>query len=334
MPQISVIVPVYKVEKYIHRCVDSILGQTYADFELILVDDGSPDNCGAICDEYAAKDSRIVVIHQENGGLSAARNAGIDWTFANSDSQWLTFIDSDDWVHPEYLQRLLDAVLEHNVSVSICGYVPTDGEEPEIDPESLRSVLWNAEDFYVQHNVNATIACGKLYRKRCFRDIRYPVGRLHEDEFVTHTILIPAYQVAVIQGSLYFYYVNNQGITKSPWNPQRLHALEATKQQIHYMHKHNCELAYRHAVEKHVVYGAGQMMQLSRQRPHAYMYYTALVRRDLRKMLLQYRQILTLEKHPAIYELAFPVGMFIFWILRAQVTKVKQKLFAPAKQHK
>ena len=112
MPTISVIVPVYKVEKYIHRCVDSILSQTFTDFELILVDDGSPDNCGKICDEYAEKDIRIHVIHQENGGLSAARNAGIDWVFANSDSEWITFIDSDDWVHPEYLERLLCLVLD------------------------------------------------------------------------------------------------------------------------------------------------------------------------------------------------------------------------------
>ena len=103
MPQISVIVPVYKVEPYLRRCVDSILGQTFTDFELILVDDGSPDNCPAICDEYARKDTRVHVIHQENGGLSAARNAGIDWAFANSDSQWLTSVDSDEWVHPEML---------------------------------------------------------------------------------------------------------------------------------------------------------------------------------------------------------------------------------------
>lgn len=96
MSEITVVVPVYKVEQYLHRCIDSILVQTYRDFELILIDDGSPDSCGMICDEYAKSDSRIHVIHQENGGLSAARNAGIDWAFANSDSQWLTFIDSDD----------------------------------------------------------------------------------------------------------------------------------------------------------------------------------------------------------------------------------------------
>ena len=108
MPQISVIVPVYRVEAYLDRCVTSILNQTFRDLELILVDDGSPDNCGALCDAYGRADSRVRVIHQKNGGLSAARNAGIDWVFANSDSQWLTFIDSDDWVHPEMLRRLLD----------------------------------------------------------------------------------------------------------------------------------------------------------------------------------------------------------------------------------
>ena len=103
MALISVVVPVYNVEKYIHQCIDSILSQTFTDLELILVDDGSPDRCPQICDRYAEQDQRIHVIHQKNGGLSAARNAGIDWAFANSDSQWITFVDSDDWVHPELL---------------------------------------------------------------------------------------------------------------------------------------------------------------------------------------------------------------------------------------
>ena len=119
MADISIIVPVYKVEKYLHRCINSILKQTYQKFELILIDDGSPDNCGNICDEFAEKDQRIHVIHQENGGLSAARNSGIDWAFANSCSKWLTFIDSDDWVHPQYLEVLLYAATKFNVSVSI-----------------------------------------------------------------------------------------------------------------------------------------------------------------------------------------------------------------------
>ena len=103
MAKISVIVPVYKVEKYLSRCVDSILAQTYRDFELILVDDGSPDRCGVMCEEYARQDNRSVVLRRENGGLSAARNTGIDWSFANGNSQFLTFIYIDDWIHPQYL---------------------------------------------------------------------------------------------------------------------------------------------------------------------------------------------------------------------------------------
>ena len=106
MPEISVIVPVYKVEQFLHRCVESILRQSFYNFELILVDDGSPDSCGDICDAYAAKDNRIHVIHQKNGGLSAARNSGIDYVMAHSDSHWLAFVDSDDWVHPDFLKIL------------------------------------------------------------------------------------------------------------------------------------------------------------------------------------------------------------------------------------
>ena len=186
---ISVIVPVYKVEKYIHRCVDSILAQTFTDFELILVDDGSPDNCGKICDEYAEKDNRIHVIHKENGGLSDARNAGIDWAFANSDSEWITFIDSDDWIHPKYLEALYNAVKETGCEISICGYEETTGDSPKVDDINLQAVIVSTEDFFCEHNVNAVVAWGKLYKKELFREIRYPVGKLHEDEFTTYKLL-------------------------------------------------------------------------------------------------------------------------------------------------
>lgn len=114
MAKISVVVPVYNVEKYLCRCVDSILAQTFSDFELILVDDGSPDKCGAICDEYTKKDSRVYVIHKENGGLSDSRNVGIKWAIENSDSEWIAFIDSDDWIYEKYLEILLDGIYKYN----------------------------------------------------------------------------------------------------------------------------------------------------------------------------------------------------------------------------
>ena len=162
---ISVVVPIYNVEKYLNRCVDSILNQTFTDFELILVDDGSPDNCGKICDEYAEKDNRVRVIHKPNGGLSDARNAGIEWALKNSDSEWITFIDSDDWVHPNYLEFLLQAAEKNNTSVSICGFVRTENKS-DFPKYSFESKVYSNEDFWIEKNVNAVIACAKLYKKR------------------------------------------------------------------------------------------------------------------------------------------------------------------------
>jgi glycosyltransferase involved in cell wall biosynthesis len=117
MSVISIIVPVYKTEKYVHRCIDSILAQTFTDFECIVIDDGSPDNCPAICDEYAAKDSRIIVIHQKNKGVSAARNAGLD----RARGEWIGFVDSDDWCDPGMFAFLLENAEKHHVDISVCG---------------------------------------------------------------------------------------------------------------------------------------------------------------------------------------------------------------------
>lgn len=252
MPQISVIVPVYKVEPYLRRCADSILGQTFSDFELILVDDGSPDGCPAICDEYAQKDSRVVVIHQKNGGLSAARNAGIDWVFANSGSQWLTFIDSDDWVHPAYLERLLAGNLEYGTDVSICALFETDGLTQELPVADEEMEVWNTEDFFVAHNINATIACGKLYAKKCFDSVRYPVGKLHEDEFTTYKILFSLDRVCATAAKLYCYYQNPDGIVRSRWTMARLAGFDALEEQIRYFADMGFSDAHRAIIRRYL----------------------------------------------------------------------------------
>ncbi len=324
MPTISVIVPVYNVEKYIHRCVDSILGQTFEDFVLILVDDGSPDNCGAICDEYAAKDSRVVVIHQENGGLSAARNAGIDWASANSDSQWLSFIDSDDWVHPEYLQRLLDAALDHNASVSICGYAQTDGKKPIIAPESLMPVAWNTEEFYVEHNVNATIACGKLYRKECFAQIRYPLGKLHEDEFITYQILFRFPTVAVIQAPLYFYYTNPTSITKSGMTRFKTDAFDAIEEQIAYFRQEGFDAAARGQIRTYICKVYDKLAWFA-EHPNSNNEYQSWVKKKRWKILLEYVPVLKPDEDGDGWVLTrtYPKTMWIYWHLRALGRKLR-----------
>ena len=115
---ISVVVPVYNVEKYIDKCINSIINQTYKNLEIILVDDGSPDNCGNICDEYAKKDNRIIVIHKENGGVSSARNIGIK----NAKGKWITFVDSDDWIENDYVEKLSKIGIQNKAEVVLCGY--------------------------------------------------------------------------------------------------------------------------------------------------------------------------------------------------------------------
>ena len=324
MPAISVIVPVYKVEKYIHRCVDSILGQTFRDFELILVDDGSPDNCGAICDEYAAKDSRVVVIHQENGGLSAARNAGIDWAFAHSDSQWISFIDSDDWVHPEYLERLLAAAVDNGVSVSICAYVQTDGREPEIDPETLVPALWDTEEFYVAHNVNATIACGKLYRRECFETIRYPLGKLHEDEFTTYKILFRFPTVAVIHAPLYFYYTNPESIMQSQWSSSRHVAYDALEEQIEFFLICGYRNAMRSIIRRYLK-SIADKLEYVRSTETVNQFVLLDLKRRKKQHFHIYAEKLDIndERDAWVLTQVFPVKMNVYWYMLAAWKHIK-----------
>ena len=253
MAKISVIVPVYKVEPYIHRCVDSILGQTFTDFELILVDDGSPDNCGVICDEYARKDSRIHVIHQENGGLSAARNAGIDWAFANSDSKWLSFIDSDDWIHRSYLDILVCSAVRFDAGISGCGLFRTEQmvEDSEISDGEFLSM--DVQRAYADYYGMCMTACCKLYRKDLFRNVRFPVGKLHEDCYITHIPLFQAEKVAVSESKMYYYYSNPGSITRMKWSEKRLQEIEAHEQRAAWLKEHHYEMAYRKEIEVYVM---------------------------------------------------------------------------------
>lgn len=318
MPIISAIIPIYRVEPYLQRCVDSILAQTFTDFELILVDDGSPDRCGAICDEYAAADSRVHVIHQKNGGLSAARNAGIDWVFANSDSQWLTFVDSDDWVHLQMLEQLYRTVQEHGVKLSVCGYRETEGDDPWEDGECA-SKLWPVEQYYVEHNVNATIAVCKLYHRECFRKIRYPVGKIHEDEYVTYRILFAYDRIAVIDRPMYAYFVNPQGITKSNWTPRRLQSLQAYQEQMSFFKEKGYEKAYQAQTVRYIRNLCLNIKALRERRKNLKEQKLFL---SLTKMLVlglvRYRKDSIFDqKNLWIYESTFPNIMKVYWTCRA-----------------
>lgn len=228
MPEVSIIVPVYNTGPYLPKCIDSILAQTFGDFELILVNDGSTDSSGRICEEYAARDGRIRVIHQENQGQSVARNRALE----QMQGQWVLFVDSDDWIHPEMLERLRSAAQEKRVNISICGYEDTRGPDPVIPPESLNVEVWTPRDFYMHRFVNATIPVAKLIRRDCLGDIRFPVGKYIDDEYITYRILFTQEKLAVIPAPFYAYFVNEKSLTKRAWNPRRLDAWDAYEAQI------------------------------------------------------------------------------------------------------
>ena len=237
---ISVIVPVYKVEAYLPACIDSILAQTHRDFQLILVDDGSPDRCGAICDEYAARDSRILVIHQENGGLSAARNAGIDWVFANSESRWLNFIDSDDLVSPVYLETLYRQAVENNAEIAVTGgFYFSDEQELEHASDCLVSVSTmssreSCRAYFDDREFFYSTAWGKLFRRELFEGLRFPVGKIYEDEALAPILLHRASRVTVIYPRLYRYRLREGSIIRSAFTGKKFDSVWACENYVRY----------------------------------------------------------------------------------------------------
>lgn len=317
MAKISVIVPVYKVEPYIRRCVDSILGQTFPDFELILVDDGSPDGCGAICDEYARQDLRVHVIHQENGGLSAARNAGIDWAFANSGSQWLAFVDSDDWVHEAYLSSLYAAAVETESLLSACYVFSTSGESLPPAEERAAQCL-SADDYYCKDTKEgkiSTTAWAKLYHKSLFETLRYPVGKLHEDEFTTYLAVYQAGKVGVTPARLYAYFQNPAGIMKSGWNPRRMDGLEAAEEQIAFARKNDNARLLRKAAEQYI-YGCYSQLEQVEKLPE-YQVYRKILRKKLRSGLALGRSCGVFPRCARnlwAYEKAYPMKP-VWWLI-------------------
>jgi glycosyltransferase involved in cell wall biosynthesis len=240
MCEISIIVPVYNVEKYLEKCISSILEQSFTDYELVLVDDGSKDNSGKICDGYKGRDFRIKVIHQENSGLSAARNTGID-IFKG---EYITFIDSDDFIHPNMLEILYNNILESKADTSICDYHLVY-EDKEIAKEfgdnniTLYTNIEGVEKIVKKSKASMIVACGKLYKRNLFSDIRYPALKYHEDEFVTYKLLYKSTKIVVTDAKLYYYLQRSNSITGSTYNIKRLEKLEALEEAIMFFKNEN-----------------------------------------------------------------------------------------------
>lgn len=221
-PLISVIVPCYKVERYLSRCLDSILRQTYSNLEVWLVDDGSPDNCGKICDDYALQDNRVKVIHKPNGGLSDARNVAID----QATGEWITFVDSDDYITEDYVEVLYSIVSKYECELGVGLYTAfKEGEEPitqqNLMVEERLEPLKAIEYMFYQEKFD-TSAWAKIYHRSLFKDgIRYPKGLLYEDLATTYLLMLKSNGVAFTNKEIYYYLLRDSSI-EGCYNPKKI----------------------------------------------------------------------------------------------------------------
>ena len=220
MANVTVIVPVYKVEEYLEKCYNSLLNQRYGDIEIVLVDDGSPDSSGAICDEFAsaaeADGIPVYVIHQTNRGLSGARNSGIDWAMTCSDSEWICFVDSDDTVADTFIEKLYDAACANDADLAVCDFMEVDTEGKDIHEahEFPCGVIPDIKQLFelMYENWRIHPAWNKLYHKHLFTDLRFDEGKLHEDEFIIHKVLFLSNKVVCLSDFLYYYQIRSSGI--------------------------------------------------------------------------------------------------------------------------
>lgn len=235
---ISVIIPVYRVETYLERCIKSVVNQEYSNIEIILVEDGSPDDCPQICDRWEQKDSRIIVIHKENGGLSDARNVGME----AATGDFISFVDSDDWIDPNWLSLLVEKIYENNCDVAIGATRLVDEKNETILIRGKQSKIFTNEtavaELIINRNVFATV-CDKIYKSELIKEIPFEIGKTNEDEFWSWKILMKASKIATCGETNYNYFQNPESIMGRKYNINRLDGLDAHKERAIKLKKYN-----------------------------------------------------------------------------------------------
>lgn len=237
--KISIIVPVYRVERYLERCVNSLISQTYKNIEIILVDDGSPDQCPAMCDNYAEKDDRVIVVHKKNGGLSDARNVGLDI----ATGEYIAFVDSDDWVEMDFVETLYRNAKNENADISIigCTLVWDNGRRKSVGQDEGYYVFDKEtaiKEMLMQRKFGCMV-CQKMYKKQIFDAVRFPVGKLYEDVAVSMPTFLKAKKVVISGKSGYNYYQRSDSIVNSKFDRQKLYFLHCCQEIISYSDTHD-----------------------------------------------------------------------------------------------
>ena len=304
-PLISVILPIYKVEEYLDRCVSSLLTQTYSNLEIILVDDGSPDNCPALCDLWAKKESRVRVVHKKNGGLSDARNAG----FAVATGDLISFIDSDDWIEPDFFRILYDALIKNDCDISACEYRKAY-EGHDLSPTSTvyhthildRSQAMSA----LIDNTVQQVVWNKLYKRSVIEGILFAKGKYHEDEFWSYQVIGRCKKIAVTDYVGLNYFQRADSIMGETYSKKRLDAVEAKALRQEYLDQHIPSLKIKGRVN--LLFTCLYHGQLSRKqlssgaRKDAYTYLKSVIQKtplslkDMKQLPVSHKVWLCLEQ--------------------------------------
>lgn len=321
MPQISVIIPVYNTEQYLKQCLDSILCQTFSDFELILVDDGSTDRSGKICDEYAKKDPRVIILHQENRGQAAARNTAVKMT----STDLIAFVDSDDMIHPQYLARLYKNIFTDE-NISCCGVIEDEikpnWSEPIVDePVSIYKI---DEVFLTSNKANDYIGqtvWAKLIRKNTLLEYPFTEGRVFEDNAVVKKWLYAAGEIAVLQDPLYFYRINSTGTSKGSLNAEKVRdVLWSRDEIINFYKEKGLYIAYKQAAADYIRFAINLYNKLKNiDKANA-----ELLKQDILKRHEEYRHSILFSKADKrfVLELKHPMLMWLYWKMN---TIIKRK---------
>lgn len=246
MHKISIIIPIYNVDKYLSACIETVIHQTYQNLEIILVNDGSTDICPQICDDYAAKDQRIIVIHKKNGGLSDARNAGMK--IATGD--YISFVDSDDLLSLDFYQNILNALIKNDADVVECGFVKFE-KENELKEVNIKTDIFNVEIYETENALLqllngplSIVVWNKMYKKNIVKGIEFPFGKINEDAFWTYKIFAKAKKIAKISAPLYFYRQQSTSIMGADYSLKRLDGLEGQEEMIEFIKTNFPNLEY------------------------------------------------------------------------------------------
>jgi len=324
---VSVIVPIYKVEKYIHRCIDSILNQTYTSLEIILVDDGSPDNCGKIIDKYKVKDNRIKVIHKKNGGLSDARNAGMKI----ASGEFIVFVDSDDWLEKNMIELMIQSNRYYRADIVQSAFFYAYENKRLIDnrysSRKDESVLLNKKSLMFELVINEKVknfAWGKLYKTELIKDIPFKEGVLFEDVFWAHQVMHRVNKFVIIHKPLYNYYQRNDSIVAN-YSSRNLDILKGLKERHLFLQQHYPELlneSYKMILKTSLIHY--NLLLMSRKKESSYVHMKD-IKTNIKKDLKHFKVAVREDKHLQMQLFLFSIHpyMHLFYL---GIRKVLRKL--------